>query len=48
MYNIHAVEVVGSFEIKEMCGMLFKILNMSPPKTDPTKRQQKYYGVRLS
>ena len=31
-----------------MRGMLFKILNMSPPKPDTTKRQQKYYGFKLS
>ena len=43
MYNNRALEVVGVFfKYPSMCGMLFEILNMSPPKTNTTKRQQKY------
>ena len=46
MDNNRAVEVVGVLISKaSACDMLFKILNMSPPKTDTTKRQQKYYSV---
>ena len=49
MYNNRAVEVVGVSNIHAcLTCMLFKILNMSPPKTDTTKRQQKKYGVKLS
>ena len=48
MYNSHYVEVVGALNTMCLWGMLFKIEGMSPPKTYNTKRQQEYYGVKLS